>query len=442
MPLGLATVGCGDGFDRVTIGNDTCAPTACGETSEAANRGCQDGSTVYPVCAKGSDGLCAWQPATCPDACESGATKLAENGCNECTCDGQGSWLCTQRDCQPSCVAGTTRPAEDECNTCTCSDDGEWSCTSLTCEPECGVGATRPAKDGCNTCTCEDGVWACAEGVCHAECVYYGASHTDGSTFPATDGCNTCTCRDGRSICTQVNCESACVAGKTRPAEDGCNTCTCGDEGKWVCTEKACFKDCIYQGTTYEDGASFPGECASAICSCLAGEVICDAMSCGPFCEPGATKAAADGCNTCTCNATGEDWQCTAKACDGETDVTVEIEPGLETYSAMMSSVPGLPLTPVTSGSVPLGYLYRWRADYGNFLLWGTVDSKVRDQGSDFTLDEQTVYWSYLSLLEEDTEYPPVVIRLDLISGSGGESVASDELIVDWNDQGGVTVSP
>jgi hypothetical protein len=121
-----------------------------------------------------------------------------------------------------------------------------------------------------------------------------------------------------------------------------------------------------------------------------------------------------------------------------QASVTVAIEPGLPSYSAVMSSVPGLPLRPIASGSPPTNSLYRWRADYGSFALWQPSDYHVIDQGSDFTVGDTTVYWNYFSP-PADT-LVPVLIRLDLLDGTSGEVLARAELALSWTDQGGVTV--
>ena len=121
-----------------------------------------------------------------------------------------------------------------------------------------------------------------------------------------------------------------------------------------------------------------------------------------------------------------------------QASVAVAIEPGSTSYGAWMSSVPGMPLTPVVSGSVPDSPLYRWRSDYGAFVLWQPPDYQVVDQGSDFVVGDTTVYWSYLGL-PADTDIP-VQIRLDLLDGSGLQVLATTELKLVWTVDGGVAV--
>jgi hypothetical protein len=121
--------------------------------------------------------------------------------------------------------------------------------------------------------------------------------------------------------------------------------------------------------------------------------------------------------------------------------VTVTIEPGMTNYSSIMSSVPGLPLTPVVSGSVSANHRFRWRTDYGSFLLWSQLlDWKISDQGSDCTLGDTIVYWQYLSVPADVSI--PVRIHLDLIEGATGNVLASDDLSLAWITPSGVITNP
>ncbi len=164
-------------------------------------------------------------------------------------------------DCQAgdaTFAPGETFPAGDGCNTCTCQDDGTAVCTRLACATGCeyqgnqyALGETFPAGDGCNDCTCElEGV-SCSLIECLVTCTWQGQTYAEGETFPAGDGCNTCQCGlDGMVTCTAAWCGGECVyAGKSYqvgdsfPALDGCNTCTCEPGGVVGCTKIACACD-------------------------------------------------------------------------------------------------------------------------------------------------------------------------------------------------------
>ncbi len=122
----------------------------------------------------------------------------------------------------------------------------------------------------------------------------------------------------------------------------------------------------------------------------------------------------------------------------GTAPVSVAIAPGLTSYSPIVQSVPGLPMNPVASGSLPANPLYRWRTDYGTFALWSHPDGTVAGQGSDFTVGDRTVYLQYLTApLDMNI---PVWIHLDLIDGSSAQVLASGELSLVWSYPATLTV--
>jgi hypothetical protein len=62
------------------------------------------------------------------------------DGCNSCSCQNDGSVICTEQECVTACIyAGKTYapgedfPALDGCNTCTCGADGSVGCTKIGC---------------------------------------------------------------------------------------------------------------------------------------------------------------------------------------------------------------------------------------------------------------------------------------------------------------------
>jgi pacifastin inhibitor LCMII len=171
------------------------------------------------------------------EVCKEGESRLADDGCNSCTCE-NGGWACTEIGCA-TCQQGEMRAAGDGCNTCSCLN-GAWACTQKACGDgggECKVGETK--SDGCSGCVCQDfgqgPMWACTANVC-TEC-------TPGQTRPADDGCNNCQCTaDGKWACTLIDCQT-CVDGETRDAGDGCNTCVCKGN-RWSCTADGCSVGC------------------------------------------------------------------------------------------------------------------------------------------------------------------------------------------------------
>jgi Pacifastin inhibitor (LCMII)/Kazal-type serine protease inhibitor domain len=178
----------------------------------------------------------------------------------------------------------------------------------------------------------------------------------DGGSTIADDGCNTCSCTNGVWVCTLRACPVTCTPGETKPAGDDCNTCVCDEARNWACTRTACpppepticgahFGDpctaneyCAYDRENSCGWSEMTGNCKprpqactlelAPVCGCdrkthgnkcvaaLAGTGILRVGPCegAPECKPGETKPAADGCNTCTCNETGQ-WLCTRTPC-------------------------------------------------------------------------------------------------------------------------------
>ncbi len=254
LPLLLGLVGCEDDLE---IGSQDV--NAAGEEQDCSEPGdtrlADDGCNE---CTCTEDHTWSCTEADCEPACERGDTRLADDGCNECTCLGDGTWYCEDEACKPGCTAGETRLGDDGCSQCVCAEDGTWSCDAgIECQVECTAGEVRDAGDGCNTCTCEvllnggsPPAWVCTTNPCPPD---FSAPCAPGDTRLADDGCNTCECvvvLDSSLTewtCTEdPACEEACTAGEVREAGDGCNTCECvailngGSPNRWLCTEEVC----------------------------------------------------------------------------------------------------------------------------------------------------------------------------------------------------------
>ena len=246
-----------------------------------------------------------------------GATRLADDGCNTCTCSTEGTWDCSERDCD-ACTPGDKRDADDGCNTCTCKDDGQWSCTAHPCPLACTPGATRPADDDCNVCEClESGSWECTSEPCGTD------TCTPGATKLADDGCNVCECLvvldvGPRWQCSQDSCEPECTIGATKEGSD-CNVCECvagpDDVPTWECTADEC-DPCTAGETRPLD------DCNSCMCALGAEgttEWICSDDSCECRDDTWETPLAGGLCNICSCVVVldvGPEVSCEPGPCD------------------------------------------------------------------------------------------------------------------------------
>jgi len=118
--------------------------------------------------------------------------------------------------------------------------------------------------------------------------------------------------------------------------------------------------------------------------------------------------------------------------------VTLSIQTGLSSYSVTMSSVPGLPLMPAVAGLTPASVSYRWQADFGTFLVWPASTHVIQELGNDAAVDNVTVYWTYLDIPAAQN---PVHITLQVLSSPTGEVLATSAMTLQWDANGGVTVS-
>ena len=75
--------------------------------------------------------------------------------------------------------------------------------------------------------------------------------------------------------------------------------------------------------------------------------------------------------------------------------IRVEINAGIEKYSPIMSSVPGMPLIAVVRGiKVTTKMKYRWQTQGGSLLLWQAPDFIVQNKGGLVLTSSDRVYWS------------------------------------------------
>ncbi|XP_048754992.2 kielin/chordin-like protein isoform X2 [Ostrea edulis] len=212
-----------------------------------------------------------------------GDTRIADDGCNLCTCTATGM-ECTKGDCTfPRELTTTTTVPQ----TGGCHYNGKtyWA------------GQSFRAVDGCNTCYCSaHGGALCTEMFCQPMllCHYNGTDHKPGTSYSSTDGCNTCTCtHGGLTACTEMACmkRRGCTyngrhheAGVTFRSVDGCNTCTCAEDGTYSCTTEPCLSEiCNYNGKEFKVGEAFQADDGCNRCFCTAGGVAaCTKMYCPP----------------------------------------------------------------------------------------------------------------------------------------------------------------
>ena len=132
-----------------------------------------------------------------------------------------------------------------------------------------------------------------------------------------------------------------------------------------------------------------------------------------------------------------------AATCSADTGVcpviipaSVRINASPSTYSPLMSSTPGIRLTPDVSGFNPAEAEFAWNASYGHFLSWGAPDYTIRNLAQPVVNHGETIYWSFTDPVSPARD--PVTISVTARDVSSGRVVGSSELHLVW--EGNFTV--
>jgi hypothetical protein len=185
------------------------------------------------VCMLARGGGLTWGCSLNVCECTPGEQRLADDGCNTCTCAENGTWQCTEIGCM-ACVEGEMRDAGDGCNTCTCDASGSFICTRLycpvTCEPD-SADCDGVRENGCEA-DLQNSVENCGQ------CGYYCA-HAGASSVCKAGGCFLDRCMDGYEDCNgdpndgceapvgEGGCEDRCEVPNDAPApspsDESCN---------------------------------------------------------------------------------------------------------------------------------------------------------------------------------------------------------------------------
>ena len=354
-------------------GATLCDPDDCvpGSTFESA-----DGCNSCQCPASGSRGDAACTTRACnTDECTPGSRFDAPDGCNICVCPESGQRseaACTERTCAELCEPGTQFAAADGCNVCQCPENGRRDqaactergcaspCAGLTCGDPCQpseIADRAPANGGEGAGGSSGAAPARPEFLCNVL----------GQCVPSSDEALHCGER-----CYQRACGDLCRAsnerfsggddgdGERRPGSgsggappEGAEELRlpefCNHDGLCVsvndpqelmcpeppspCDDLACGDPCDQtrgtragpEGDREETPGAEPVSPAppptlcNAAGECVLVQDVRDLMCMEPeTCEPGTQVQAPDGCNTCTCPASGrasDAVDCTEAVC-------------------------------------------------------------------------------------------------------------------------------
>jgi hypothetical protein len=117
---------------------------------------------------------------------------------------------------------------------------------------------------------------------------------------------------------------------------------------------------------------------------------------------------------------------------------SVRIEAAPQTYSPLMSSTPGIELTPNVSGFNPSDAEFTWNASYGQFLDWSSPNYTVSRLAQPVVNHGEKVYWTFMDVpaLTRD----PVIISVTARDLPSGQILGSSRLTLGWEGNFTVTV--
>lgn len=115
---------------------------------------------------------------------------------------------------------------------------------------------------------------------------------------------------------------------------------------------------------------------------------------------------------------------------------SVMIEAAPQMYTPLMSSTPGIGLTPNISGFNPAEAEFTWNASYGHFLDWSSSNYTVSRLSQPLVNHGEKVYWSFIDV--PSSTHDPVIISVTARDIPSGQILGSSRLSLGW--EGNYTV--
>jgi hypothetical protein len=170
-----------------------------------------------------------------------------------------------------------------------------------------------------------------------------------------------------------------------------------------------------------------PAQCCHPT-SCInkAAAPSCDNVMCTMSCEgPIDCGAGSCGCVNGKCGIVAPTDQAAQKT-------SVKLEASPQRYSPIMSSTPGIGLTPNVTGFKAADATFEWNATFGRFLMWDAPDYKVHEIGNPVATDDRTIYWMFTEKPASTRE--PVTITVTARDTTRrGAVLASSTVTLRWD---------
>jgi hypothetical protein len=117
---------------------------------------------------------------------------------------------------------------------------------------------------------------------------------------------------------------------------------------------------------------------------------------------------------------------------------SVRIEAAPQMYTPLMSSTPGIGLTPNVTGFKPVDAEFTWNASYGDFLDWSSPNYTVSRLSQPVVNHGEKVYWTFMDVPASTRD--PVIISVTARHHPSGQILGSSRLTLGWEGNFTVTV--
>jgi len=111
---------------------------------------------------------------------------------------------------------------------------------------------------------------------------------------------------------------------------------------------------------------------------------------------------------------------------------SVRLEATPQRYSPMMSSTPGIRLTPNVTGFRATDATFQWNATSGTFLTWDAPDFKVHEIGNPVANNGGKVYWTFTEK-PASTKVPVTITVTARDMTRRGAVLASSAVTLSWD---------